>query len=256
MHKIGFIWDIDGVVVDSPHEMAWRETVMQDPWSSDGLTSEFYFKHVASRPRYEGGHNILLLLGIYDKLGAETEDERKELLHRFCTQKNNMIQKLISEGRFKIFTDAVRFLLEAKALGIPMAAASASKNATAMLKKVDKNRIIKELGEDFNMFENRGSLMDMFDVDACGLDLGSKEKIQEFAGNELKRLYPEIKAFAVFEDAPSGIKAAKNLGYFAVGVYRLGTVDDLRCAGADLIVDDLSKLDIKEFIKKIIGDGL
>jgi len=45
--KVGFLWDIDGVIADSPHENAWRVTAMKEPWNVDELSSDFYFAHVA-----------------------------------------------------------------------------------------------------------------------------------------------------------------------------------------------------------------
>ena len=40
---VAFIWDIDGVVVDSPHEQAWRAVATGAPWDVDQLSSDFYF---------------------------------------------------------------------------------------------------------------------------------------------------------------------------------------------------------------------
>ena len=74
---VAFIWDIDGVVVDSPHEQAWRAVATGAPWDVDQLSSDFYFAHVASRPRYEGGHNILRMNGVY---------ERRRYLQKVCKQ--------------------------------------------------------------------------------------------------------------------------------------------------------------------------
>lgn len=81
--NVGFMWDIDGVVVDSLHEDAWRITAMKEPWNVSGLSSDFYFAYVASRPRYEGGQNILQLTGVYERLGATTAEEKRALLEKF-----------------------------------------------------------------------------------------------------------------------------------------------------------------------------
>ena len=47
------IFDVDGVLVASPHERAWRESLagFADPAR---FTTEFYQAHVAGRPRMEG----------------------------------------------------------------------------------------------------------------------------------------------------------------------------------------------------------
>ncbi len=247
----GFIWDIDGVVMDSPHEEAWRETATKPPWNVDSLSTDFYFKHVASRPRLEGAHNILLLKGVYDKLGAKTEEERQKVLDSFSNEKNEKIREFIRKGKFKIFRDAVILLLKAKSEGVPQACASASKNAKDMLVRVDKGRILREIGNDFGVMSEGQTLYDMFDVDVCGLELGGKDRIQKFAAEGLKGKFPQLKDFVVFEDSPAGVEAAKSLGLFAVGIHRIGSIKAMKDAKADIVVDNLEKLDIEVIGKNV-----
>lgn len=247
--KLGFIWDIDGVVVDSPHEDAWRITAMGDPWKVSELSPDFYFAHVASRPRYEGGHNILQLKGVYERLGATTAAEKRVLLEEFCTEKNTLIQQLIETGKFKLFTDAVTLLLQAKSMRIKQAAASASKNACEMLTRVSKSRILQEVGDDLGVLAEDDTLFSIFDVDACGLDIGGKGDMLKLAAEQLSALSDgNIERFIVFEDAPSGIEAAKSLGYYTVGVLRIGDEDALRKAGAGIVVQDLRTVKIEELL--------
>ncbi len=244
----GLIWDIDGLVVDSPHEEAWRVTAQKEPWNIEDLSSEFYFTHVASRPRYEGGNNILSLKGVYERLGARTEEKKKELLEQYCSRKNQLIRELIEAGKFKLFPDAITALLRAKKQGFFQAAASASKNAKAMLMKVPKSRIDKEVREKSGLLKEGETLYSLFDIDACGLDLGGKQNIQKYAAEELKRFSRgKVNKFVVFEDAPSGVEAARALGYYAVGVFRIGKREALKAAGADVVVDDLRLLDLQMF---------
>ena len=59
----GAIFDVDGVLVDSPHEKAWRETLRElmesdwsdirgaTTWSPDAFTSLVYQEHVSGKPR-------------------------------------------------------------------------------------------------------------------------------------------------------------------------------------------------------------
>lgn len=247
--EVGLIWDIDGIIVDSPHEEAWRITAMREPWNIRELSSEFYFTHVASRPRYEGGNNILQLNGVYERLGAVTEEEKSRLLERYCEEKNALIKELITAGKFRLFADAVGLLLRAKSIGVKQAAASASKNAKDMLLRVSGERIIDEVGDDFGVLSEGDSLYSVFDVDACGLDVAGKEDIQRFAAGRLRALSGDrIGEFVVFEDAPSGIAAAKSLGYYAVGVLRIGEENALRQAGADIVVTDLSMVKLDELL--------
>lgn len=249
-NKVGFIWDIDGVVVDSPHEDAWRITAMKEPWCVGELTSDFYFHYVASRPRYAGGHNILQLKGVYKRLGAVTEEEKEALLERFCAEKQELIACLIKSGQFRLYADAITLLLRARRKGIHQAAASASKNACDMLSRISRTRIVEEVGDDFGILGENDILLSVFEVDACGLDLGSKGNMIKFAAERLNALGSgNIERFVVFEDAPSGIEAARSLGYHAIGVLRIGHEDALYRAGANTVVSDLSKINIDELLR-------
>jgi beta-phosphoglucomutase len=246
---VGFIWDIDGVVIDSPHEEAWRITAVKEPWNAEGLTSDFYFTHVASRPRYEGAHNILELLGIYQRLGAATEEDKSKLLEKYATEKDALIKDLIERGEFKLFTDAVALLLKAKRAGILQAAASASKNASRMLRNVPRSRLLKELGDDFGTLGEGDTLYSVFDFDACGIDVGGKEDILRYAAEGLTAVsLGQIERFVVFEDAASGLEAAKSLGYSAVGVFRIGERRALEGAGGDIVTEDLRTVRIEDLL--------
>lgn len=249
MKDVGLIWDIDGVVVDSPHEEAWRITAMREPWGVDELSSSFYLTHVASKPRYEGGDAILRLKGVYERLGAFTKEEQRELLERFCTEKDSLIKQLIDEGRFGLFSDAVEVLLKARRLGIPQAAASASKNAKTMLTRISRERIVDEVGDDLGVLDEGESLYSVFDVDVCGLDTPTKADLQQLAARRLnERAGGRLRRFVVFEDAPSGIRAAKSLGFRAIGVLRIGREEELREAGADVVVRRLTELEVEELV--------
>ena len=56
MALLAAIFDVDGVLVASPHERAWREALagFTDPAR---FTTEFYQAHVAGRRRLEGARS-------------------------------------------------------------------------------------------------------------------------------------------------------------------------------------------------------
>jgi beta-phosphoglucomutase len=246
----GFIWDIDGVVMDSPQEEAWRLVVMEEPWNADGLSSDFYFAHLASRPRHEGADSILRLKGIYERLGATTEAERRKLADELATEKDALTRDLVERGEFRLFVDAVNLLLRAKQRGIAQAAASASKNARTMLMNVSRSRVLRELGQDFGAMADGDSLYSVFDFDACGVEAGGKAGILRFAAEGLASASGgKITRFAVFEDAPSGMAAAKSLGFCAVGALRIGTHEALTGAGAEMVTADLSALTVDNILE-------
>ena len=70
----GAIFDVDGVLVDSPHELAWRESLeelmegewrgirSQTSWTPERFTSAMYQQVVAGMPRLAGARAALEFL--------------------------------------------------------------------------------------------------------------------------------------------------------------------------------------------------
>ena len=240
-NEVGFIWDVDGVIVDSPHEMAWRLTAELPEWGVEKgrLDSGFYHEYVSGRPRYEGGDAVLERLGVYERLGAETCEMRKDLLERYCTQKNKLFGRLVIEGQFEIFESSVAMIVKAKERGVLQAMASASKNAKRLITNITRERVSEIAGSDCGC----DTLYSAFDVDASGMDGMTKSGIFAFASTRLHELSGgKIKYYIVFEDAPSGIAACKKNRMFGVGVRRIGDQSALTGAGADIVVDCLDEL--------------
>ena len=133
------IMDVDGVLVDSPHERASRETLaslMEGPWrdlrgrtawAPDRFTGAVYQRVVAGRPRLDGARAALEHFEVPD--AARRAEE-------YAAVKQRRVEELIEAGRFTAFDDAVRFVLALRAAGVPLAAASSSRNADALLSRV------------------------------------------------------------------------------------------------------------------------
>jgi beta-phosphoglucomutase len=136
----GAIFDVDGVLVDSPHERAWREslqrlmevawkdTVAQTSYAPEKFTTEVYQAYVAGKPREAGARAALDYFGVADPDGQR--------LREYCEVKQADLIALIERGEFLAFDDALRFLLDLKAAGVRIGAASSSKNANTFLRKV------------------------------------------------------------------------------------------------------------------------
>src|SRR5205807_742812 len=117
------IFDVDGVLVDSPHERAWREA-LADFADPARFTTAFYEAYVAGEPRMEGARSALERLGVpYSSARAEEYAEAKQAL----------IERLIEQGSFHAFPDAVRLAAALHAAELKLALASSSKHADAML---------------------------------------------------------------------------------------------------------------------------
>jgi beta-phosphoglucomutase-like phosphatase (HAD superfamily) len=74
----GAIFDVDGVLVDSPHELAWRESFRmlmegewrevrgQTSWAPDRFTPTVYQQVMAGKPRMAGARAALEHFGVPD----------------------------------------------------------------------------------------------------------------------------------------------------------------------------------------------
>ena len=211
------IFDIDGVVVDTPHERAWREALKEfaDPAR---FTTAFYQQYVAGKPRMNGALAALRGLRVPDA---------ERVAPVYAERKQQLIEELIATRQFAVFPDAVHFLEAVRAHGIRAAAASSSKNANPMLRLIPFNS---------------GALVDAFDANVCGRDFAHGKPAPDIflaAANELG-IAPED--CVVAEDAPAGIAAAHAGGMASIGVARLGDAALLRAAHANLVVTSLDQV--------------
>jgi len=222
-----FIFDVDGVLVDSPHERAWgealkelmakewRELVPTTGYSPELYAPEVYQRHVAGRPRTEGAAALVAYFGIDDPDGA-----RAALL---CERKQRLIERLIDRGEFRAYDDALRFLAAAKASRAKLAAASSSKNANTLLARLD--------------------LLGLFDANVCGREFARGKPHPEIFLAAADALGVEPGRCVVVEDAPNGVEAAKAGGMLCIGVARNDDAELLASAGADWVVNSLDEID-------------
>src|SRR5271154_1220553 len=120
------IFDVDGVLLASPHERAWREA-LQDFADPARFTTAMYEAHVAGKPRLSGARAALEALGVSDA-------ERQAVV--YAERKQQRLMELIHAGSVAAFPDALRFVQAIGAVGWPMAVASSSKNANKMMRQI------------------------------------------------------------------------------------------------------------------------
>lgn len=244
------IFDIDGVLVDSPHERAWGETLaqlMRTEWADiapssrympDGYTTEFYQQVVSGKPRREGASALLRYFEIPDPGGARTQ--------RLCDLKQSSIVELIERGQFTAFEDGLRFVLEIKARDLRLAAASSSKNANRMMARVRLHPFCQKYALSYPFVSPQTRLSDLFDVNVCGRDFARGKPHPEIFLTAAALLGVAPDRCVVVEDAPSGVLAAKRGGMRCIGVARRGDADLLREANADRVVTSLDEVNIEE----------
>jgi HAD superfamily hydrolase (TIGR01509 family) len=214
------IFDVDGVLLASPHERAWRESLrgFADP---DRFTNAMYQAFVAGKPRMDGARAALEALGVADAARQAVP---------YAERKQARLEELIREGGVDAFPDALRFVQAVAALGWRIAAASSSKNANEMMQAVRLN--------------GGGSLFDIFSANVCGRDLPHGKPDPAIFLLAAEELHVEPAHCFVAEDAPVGIEAARRGGMSALGIARNNDAASLRAAGADLVVTSFDEIAI------------
>jgi beta-phosphoglucomutase-like phosphatase (HAD superfamily) len=225
------IFDVDGVLVDSPHERAWSEALDDlmrgdfadvaagSSWRPGALGDAVYASLVAGRPREDGARAVLDHFGVPDPDGSRVA--------RYAAVKQALLERLISERAFRPFDDGVRLLERCKAAGLRVAAASSSRNAPALLKLV---RVQDGQGPP---------VADVLDADLSGKPVAHGKPAPDIFLAAAEALGEDPAACVVVEDAPSGAAAAHAGGMRCIAVDRLGNADDLRAAGATWVVRSL-----------------
>ena len=216
----GGIFDVDGVLLASPHERAWREALQAfgDP---DRFTTAVYQAEVAGKPRLDGARAAL------KAVGAEDVDRRAPI---YAEAKQARLEELIHAGAVTAFPDALRLVQALAALSLPMAVASSSKNANQMMRPI--------------RLPSGKSLLEVFGANVCGRDLARGKPAPDIFLLAARTLELTPETCFVAEDATSGIEAARAGRMTALGVARLGDADPLHRAGADLVVSSLDEIDV------------
>jgi beta-phosphoglucomutase len=244
----GAIFDIDGVLVDSPHEKAWRESLRelmesewrdirnQTSWSPDAFTSQVYQQELSGKPRMAGAHAALAYFQVPDEEGKRVEE--------YAQRKQDMVVQLIEDGDFHAYPDALRYIIAVKDAGIRTVAASSSKNAKLFLRQIRLDTFASKQGISSPSVRPGLTLLDFFDANVSGRDFAHGKPHPDMflaAAHELG-VAPEHSV--VMEDAAAGIEAAKAGGMAGIGIARADDADLLAKAGADLVVTSLDEVDV------------
>jgi beta-phosphoglucomutase len=243
----GAIFDVDGVLVDSPHERAWKDSLRElmgndwadiadrTSWSEERFTPHVYQQMMSGKPRMSGA---LAALEYFDVPDAA------ERVETYAANKQTMVIKLIEAGEFEAYPDALRFVLAARDAGIRVAAASSSKNAGLFLRQIRLDTFAAEQGRHYDFLRPGLSLLEFFDVDISGRDFAQGKPHPEIFLTGATELGVASEHCFVVEDATSGVQAAKTGGMAALGVARADDEALLTAANADLVVTSLDEVDV------------
>ena len=254
----GAIFDVDGVLVDSPHEKAWRDSLHelmesdwrdirdQTTWSPEGFTPVVYQRYLSGKPRLAGARAALDYFGVPDAETRATE---------YAEYKQDMVVRLIEAGDFHAYPDALRFIIAVKDAGLLVAAASSSKNAALFLRKIDLDGFAKEQGISSPSLRPGLSLLEFFDADVSGRDFAHGKPHPEMFLTAAQELGVEPHDAVVLEDAVAGVEAAKAGGMAAIGIARADDVELLASAGADVVVTSLDDVDVAALAEGRVATG-
>ena len=246
----GAIFDVDGVLVDSPHEKAWRESLrelMESPewsdirdrttWSPEAFTSRVYEEQMSGKPRLAGARAAFEYFHIPD-------DEEEHRLLEYADRKQEMVVRLIEAGDFTAYPDALRFIIAVKDSGVRVAAASSSKNANLFLRQIRLDSFAEEHGISSPTLRPGLTLLDYFDADVSGRDFAHGKPHPEMFLTAAHELGVAPEHAIVMEDAAAGVQAAKAGEMGAIGIARKDDAELLVGARADIVVKSLDEVDM------------
>jgi beta-phosphoglucomutase-like phosphatase (HAD superfamily) len=243
----GAIFDVDGVLVDSPHEAAWRDAFQelmegdwadirdQTTWTPEAFTAEVYQQVLSGKPRMDGAQAALEHFGV---------PEPSERVDAYAERKQEMVVELIEAGEFSAYPDALRFLLAVKDAGIAVAAASSSKNAGLFLRQIRLDTFAEEEDLQYDWIEPGLTLLAAFDVDTSGRHFEQGKPHPEIFLTSARELGIDPPTAFVIEDAVSGVQAAKAGEFAAIGLARHNDEAPLAEADADIVVSSLDDIDL------------
>lgn len=215
MKKKGFIFDLDGVIVDTAkyHYRAWKKL-------ADQLGFKFTHKHNELLKGVSRKRSLEILLAI-GKISAS--DEQKEYwMHSKNQEYLKYIRKMTAE---EILPDVPKVLNFLNSNNQPIALGSASKNAEEILTRVGLLKDFKTL------------------VDGTHVSKAKPDPEVFLKGAALLGIKPQD--CVVFEDASAGIEAAKAAGMTAIGIGKSSNLP-----GADYVFSDFTEIST-DFIEQL-----
>ena len=207
MSKKAFIFDLDGVVVDTAkfHFVAWQRLAA----SLDIDFTEVENEQLKGVSRIKSLEKILAW-------GNKTIDQKT--FEEKLVQKNEEYLEMVETlDQDDILPGVHEFLLRLRESEQPIALGSASKNARPILKKL--------------------GIYDLFDAIVDGTDVSKAKPDPEVFLNACKLLDMPAENAVVFEDSIAGVQAANNAGMISIG---LG--DQKNLSEADEVFENFTKM--------------
>lgn len=238
-----FIFDLDGVITRtaSVHARAWKQLFDEflarraaqtaSPFVPFDLETD-YRRYVDGKPRIAGVLSFLAARGITVPMGDQGDQAGKDTAHELARRKDRYFLELLAHEGVQVFDSAVALLRDARGRGVRTAVASSSHHCGEIL----------HIANLTALFDTR---VDGIDIDR--LSLAGKPAPDMFL--EATRCFGVLPAHtAVFEDATTGVEAARAGGFaLVIGVGPAARAADLLAHGADHVVADLSEVRLEGY---------
>ena len=218
MKKKGFIFDLDGVIVDTAkyHFLAWKKLAN----SIDVDFTETQNEELKGVSRIKSLEKIL-------EWGNRTISD--EDFNQLMTSKNDDYLEFVNNmNEEEILPDVPKVLSFLKEMKQPISLGSASKNASVILKKV--------------------KLINHFDAIVDGNDVVKGKPNPEVFLKAAKLLKVNAKDCVVFEDSVAGIQAANRASMISIGIGESEVLKE-----ANYVFRDFTEISTK-FIKELINN--
>lgn len=211
-----FIFDLDGVIVETAHHhyKAWKRLAESLNIPFDEKDNEL-LKGLSRRKSLEK------ILSLDDRTLPEDE------FRRLTKKKNGWYQEYIAELTPNDILDGVpQFLEQLRSMNVKLAIGSSSKNAQYILNYLQLNEMFEAV------------------IDGTKIERSKPHPEVFLKGAEALDVNPEL--CLVFEDASSGIQAAKAAGMCSVGVGSEKYLGD-----ADLVIPDFKGLTPQKLLQQL-----
>jgi len=232
------IFDLDGILTRtaSVHTDAWKEVFDEYREASGGEWKPFdpevdYPRYVDGKPRYDGVQSFLESRGVELPAGKPAEPPGMKTICGLGNWKNEIFHRKLEQDGVEVYEYGVELAKELRRRGFKTAVVSSSKNCSKVL--------------------IAAGIRGLFDTQADGLDLeklGIKGKpAPDIFLEAARRIGADFRRAVVFEDAVSGVQAARA-GRFGlvVGVDRGRNAKALKKGGADVVIKELSQVEVVE----------
>ncbi len=231
------IFDLDGVLTDtaSLHFAAWKRMFDEylqrsaGPGSGGEFTQEDYRRYVDGKPRYDGVESFLQSRDISLPHGDPGDSADEETVCGLGNKKNEYYHQVLEEQGPQLYDSTEPTLRRLEETGIARAVVSSSRNCRRVLEAAG-------IQEHFNATVDGNDL--------AKLNLPGKPDPALFL-EAARRLHVSAERAVVVEDATAGVRAGHAGGFgLVVGVDRDGAAEGLRQSGAEVVVRDLSDLQV------------